>query len=109
MRRLLTVIVLLVTSVFFMIPACAESGWVCPECGREGNTGAFCGNCAHPSPSPDDFARKNWSVSDILLLQKYLAGWDVTIVTKAYDVNNDGTVNIADVLTIQKILMHWDT
>ena len=24
--------------------------WDCPECGRTGNTGNFCGGCAHPAP-----------------------------------------------------------
>ncbi len=27
-----------------------RSPWKCPECGREGNTGNFCGNCSHPAP-----------------------------------------------------------
>ena len=24
--------------------------WVCPECGRTGNTGNYCGECGHPAP-----------------------------------------------------------
>ena len=28
--------------------------WDCPECGRKGNTGNFCGNCAHPAPEQED-------------------------------------------------------
>lgn len=32
--------------------------WDCPECGRTGNTGKFCGGCGHeavyPEPEPDD-------------------------------------------------------
>ena len=27
-----------------------QSIWDCPECGRTGNTGNFCGGCAHPAP-----------------------------------------------------------
>lgn len=27
-----------------------HSTWDCPECGRTGNTGNFCGECAHPAP-----------------------------------------------------------
>ncbi len=109
MRRLVAIAIILFMAVSFMMPVYAESIWNCPECGREGNTGAFCGNCAYPKPEPESSANKDWSISDILLLQKYLAGWDVPINTKEYDVNNDGTVNIADILTIQKILIHWDT
>jgi len=25
-----------------------EQTWDCPECGRTGNTGNYCGGCAHP-------------------------------------------------------------
>lgn len=42
--------------VLMMIPVLSAAGespeWVCPECGRTGNTGNYCGNCAHPSPAP---------------------------------------------------------
>ncbi len=27
-----------------------QSSWDCPECGRTGNTGNYCGGCAHPAP-----------------------------------------------------------
>ena len=27
-----------------------RSPWDCPECGRTGNTGNYCGGCAHPAP-----------------------------------------------------------
>lgn len=30
--------------------------WDCPECGRTGNTGNFCGSCAHPAPWLEDEA-----------------------------------------------------
>ena len=39
------------------LPVSGErDAWVCPGCGREGNTGNFCGTCAHPAPSPDPTA-----------------------------------------------------
>lgn len=28
----------------------APSGWTCPSCGAEGNTGKFCSNCGKPKP-----------------------------------------------------------
>ncbi len=28
--------------------------WDCPECGRKGNTGNFCGGCAHPAPEAEE-------------------------------------------------------
>ncbi len=31
---------------------CEQITWTCPECGRTGNTGKFCGSCAHASPAP---------------------------------------------------------
>ena len=30
----------------------AEGGWTCPNCGAEGNTGNFCGECGTPRPEP---------------------------------------------------------
>ncbi len=47
---LLTALIILVFSC--AVPVYAETGWDCPECGRKGNTGKFCGTCAYPSPSP---------------------------------------------------------
>ena len=29
---------------------CETPAWDCPECGRIGNTGNYCGGCAHPAP-----------------------------------------------------------
>lgn len=33
--------------------------WDCPECGRTGNTGNYCGGCAHPAP---------WTETTIILM-----------------------------------------
>ena len=39
-------------TVAFIIPGAWGEGasWDCPECGRTGNTGLFCGNCGHSAP-----------------------------------------------------------
>ncbi len=38
--------------VFFILPMSLgeQSVWDCPECGRIGNTGNYCGGCGHPAP-----------------------------------------------------------
>lgn len=52
MRRIISTILL--SALFFLllssVACCEKSTWDCPECGRTGNTGNFCGNCAHPAP-----------------------------------------------------------
>ena len=47
----------ILTLMFFIViisievPALSEhEPWDCPECGRTGNTGNYCGGCAHPAP-----------------------------------------------------------
>ncbi len=56
-RYLWRLISLILTCVLICsMPPCTSlaerSPWKCPECGRTGNTGNFCGNCAHPAPKP---------------------------------------------------------
>ena len=47
----LLICIMLLLSIFL---ATAENPtWDCPECGRTGNTGNFCGTCAHPAPTPE--------------------------------------------------------
>lgn len=49
-KCMLLVTVLLL--VFLSLSAFGErSPWDCPECGRTGNIGNFCGGCAHPAPA----------------------------------------------------------
>ena len=49
-------IICYITAVFivilFVIPTvlCEHVAWDCPNCGRTGNTGNYCGGCAHPAP-----------------------------------------------------------
>ena len=50
MTRLLLMI-MFISLMFFSLAAYSESStWDCPECGRTGNTGNYCGGCAHPAP-----------------------------------------------------------
>ncbi len=47
-------VISLVLIYLFAALACGEqASWDCPECGRKGNTGAFCGGCAYPAPEPE--------------------------------------------------------
>ena len=46
--------------------------------------------------------------TDLLLLQKYLAGWAVEINLNAADSTGDGKINKADLLLLQKYLAGWD-
>ena len=43
-----SILLLFVPSIVF----CGQPEWVCPKCGRAGNTDKFCGTCAYPSPAP---------------------------------------------------------
>ena len=46
------VIVLMFICVAFITHGESDT-WDCPECGRPGNTGNYCGGCAHPAPWVD--------------------------------------------------------
>ena len=52
MRRIMLLVTAILLLLFLVVSVSAEEGWVCPECGRTGNVGKFCGSCAHPSPAP---------------------------------------------------------
>lgn len=45
---------------------------------------------------------------DVGLLQRYLSGWDVIILTEVADVNGDGKVNVQDIAVLQRYLCGWD-
>ena len=51
-KRNVLIILLLFLMILFQTMAMAveKSPWNCPECGRKGNTGKFCGGCGHPAP-----------------------------------------------------------
>jgi hypothetical protein len=45
---------------------------------------------------------------DLVLLQQYLNGWDVTIDSAACDVTADGDINNRDLVLLQQYLNGWD-
>lgn len=71
-------LVVLSFSLLLSFSALSETTpWDCPECGRTGNTGNYCGGCAHPAPwiSDDgleeqtkDVLKFDYSVGDIITL-----------------------------------------
>lgn len=63
--------------------------WDCPECGRSGNTGNYCGGCAHPAPwveinseDTEEFSQKNDSQSETIKITdvQYLGKGMVKVV-----------------------------
>ena len=49
-KRKIVVVLLALICLFTVMANGEREAWDCPECGRKGNTGKFCGNCAHPAP-----------------------------------------------------------
>ena len=45
---------------------------------------------------------------DVILLARYLAGWDVVIDEVAADVYRDGELNLKDVVILRRFLAGWD-
>ena len=45
---------------------------------------------------------------DVGLLQRYLNGWDVVILTEVADVTGDGKINVQDIARLQRYLCGWD-
>ena len=52
--RLMVELNVLCLTLFAFSIALAAEAWNCPECGRKGNTGNYCGGCGHASPYPED-------------------------------------------------------
>ena len=48
---------------------CEPITWVCPKCGRTGNTDKYCGICAYPSPAPGE--RISAAIGSILKFGHY--------------------------------------
>lgn len=44
------------------------------------------------------------TMKDLTTLQRYINGWNVTVVDAALDVNGDGDVNMRDLTTLQKLI-----
>ena len=48
---IVTTALFILTKLCFSTALCENNVfWNCPECGRSGNTGNYCGNCGHPAP-----------------------------------------------------------
>ena len=54
-RNVICVIMAVLLAIMPIMQAafCESAAWDCPGCGKTGNTGNFCGNCAHPRPDTD--------------------------------------------------------
>ena len=80
-----------------------SSAWNCPECGRTGNTGNYCGGCAHPAPwieSSTDPALTDTSGRALAVVEKGFGG-DVTVHV---EMNDDGTVKALSIDTPDEVL-----
>ena len=70
------IIIIALALLFVMNSALCEQGtWDCPECGRTGNTGNYCGNCRHPAPwienSQDNISKGSIGIGDIVCFGHY--------------------------------------
>ena len=45
---------------------------------------------------------------DVALLQRYLNGWDVTVVVANVDLNGDGKLTTMDLALLQRLLVGWE-
>ena len=48
------------------------------------------------------------TVGDVVLLQQYLAEWDVPVHEAAADANGSGFITVGDVILLQQYLAEWD-
>ena len=55
MRTQKRIAIIIMTVIFVLTmtvsAVCERVAWDCPECGKKGNTGKFCGGCGHPAPT----------------------------------------------------------
>lgn len=90
-RRLISVaIAICAVCILLSSYSFAENyAWDCPECGRTGNTGNFCGGCAHPAP---------WLVKDRVTIattsEALTVGSSVLFGQYEQDESSDGTEDI---------------
>ena len=62
-----------------------------------------------PQRLPGDVNRdEKVNTADVLLLLKYVSGWDVSIAEENADVTGDEKINTADVLQLLKYVSGWD-
>ena len=60
-KKIILALIISLLFVYSLLPTafCELSAWNCPACGRTGNTGNYCGSCAHPAP---------WTETTIILM-----------------------------------------
>ena len=121
MRNALAAALILVMVSAVCLAAGTHEPWTCPQCGKTDNTGNYCGDCGHPAPwlekeiandpeirAGDGNGDGYVNIIDILLLQKYLSRWNVSVDIGAYDLNGDGTVGVEDMLILQRQILNWN-
>ena len=57
MKTLMKKMLPLMAAILLAFPVCASAEaeyWICPGCGRSGNTGNFCGDCGTARPEPEE-------------------------------------------------------
>ena len=48
------------------------------------------------------------NVKDLIRLQQYIAGWNVTVRSDAIDINGDGKINVKDLIRLQQYIAGWN-
>ncbi len=73
MMKKIGLILLALICLFAALSYAEIAVWDCPECGRKGNTGKFCGGCAHPAPWNESEKKvpTTVAVGDILTFGRY--------------------------------------
>ena len=61
------IVLVLAIFTFILTASCEQTVWDCPECGKTGNAGNFCGKCAHPAPwttlDPNSASKQTLAIS----------------------------------------------
>ena len=107
-------------------PTCTEGGYTagvyCPDCdiylsGREevAATGHTYSDAEDVDCTACGFSRIGdangdgvTNAKDVAVLQRYLNGWDETVVLAIVDLNSDGQVNVRDLALLQRLLVGWE-
>ena len=111
-------------------PTCTEVGYTagvyCPDCeayisGHEevpyGHTydnaeDVDCNVCGHVRDLSvvrgDADGNGKANAMDVALMQRYLNGWDVTVVVANVDLNGDGKLGTMDLALLQRLLVGWE-
>ena len=88
------VIVLMLICLAFVVHGESDT-WDCPECGRTGNTGNFCGGCAYPSPVTVPAAtlalspEATYVSADTFSFDRLIRQYDTNYIQKYFDLRED--------------------